>query len=173
MKKVLVLGKTGQLAQELQAIAADWPKLQLAFVGRDLLDFTNPNFSSMVSTMLKELQPFAVINAVAYTAVDKAEEEPQLANRVNALAVGELAKACAQLKIPLVHVSTDFVFNGNSNKPYKPSDLTDPLGEYGQTKLAGEQAMIESGCQGAIVRTSWLYSSYGNNFVKTIRRLAS
>lgn len=173
MKKVLVLGKTGQLAHELQAVASDWPGLQLAFVGRDLLDFTSPKFAGMISTMLKELQPFIVVNAVAYTAVDKAEEEPQLATQVNAHAVVELAQACAQLAIPLVHVSTDFVFNGNSNRPYKPGDLTDPLGEYGQSKLAGEQAIIESGCNGAIVRTSWLYSSYGNNFVNTIRRIAS
>jgi dTDP-4-dehydrorhamnose reductase len=173
MKKVLVLGKTGQLAQELQEAASDWPGLQLAFVGRDLLDLTNPKFAGMINVMLKELQPFTVINAVAYTGVDKAGEEPQLANQVNAHAVGELAQACAKLRIPLVHLSTDFVFNGNSNRPYKPADLTDPLGEYGQSKLAGEQAMIESGCQGAIVRTSWLYSSYGHNFVKTIRRLAS
>lgn len=172
MNKVLVLGKTGQLAHELQEAAGDWSGLQLAFVGRDLLDFTSPKFTGMISAMLNELQPFIVVNAVAYTAVDKAEEESQLANQVNAHAVGQLAQACAKLKIPLVHVSTDFVFNGNSNRPYKPGDLTDPLGEYGQSKLVGEQAIIESGCLGAIVRTSWLYSSYGRNFVKTVSRLA-
>ena len=111
------------------------------------------------------------MNCAAYTNVDKAEEDEGTADRINRLAVENLAVVCKETNATLIHVSTDYVFGGNRNLPYREDEPTDPLGAYGRTKLAGEQAVEQSGCRYLIFRTAWLYSAFGNNFVKTIQRL--
>ena len=120
---------------------------------------------------IAEIKPTAVINATAYTAVDKAEDEPLIAQTVNADAVGAMGRACAALEIPIVHISTDYVFPGDGTAAWAPDDATGPLGVYGASKLAGENALKASGARHAILRTSWVFSAHGNNFVKTMLRL--
>ena len=124
-----------------------------------------------VTALLQKEQPDVVINAAAYTAVDRAESEPELAARINAAGPGNLARACAQGGARLIHVSTDFVFDGSSSRPYRPLDATAPLGEYGRSKLAGEQQVQDALPAALIVRTGWVYSAFGSNFVKTMLRL--
>lgn len=120
-----------------------------------------------------EIKPKVVINATAYTAVDMAEDEPMLAQAVNADSVGALGRACAQVGAPLVHISTDYVFPGDGSAPWTPMDATGPLGVYGASKLAGEDALRATGASHAILRTSWVFSAHGNNFVKTMLRLGA
>ena len=120
-----------------------------------------------------EISPDIVINATAYTAVDKAEEEHQAADRINHLAVANIASICNQLDCWLIHVSTDYVFDGNSEVPYKEDNQTNPQGVYGDSKLKGEVAIEASGCKYLIIRTAWVYSEYGNNFLKTMLRLGA
>lgn len=159
---LLVLGSSGQVAQEAAGLG-------LACYGRAQgADFTQ---AGAVAELIAEKQPQAVINAAAYTAVDKAEDEEALALLVNGTAVKELAQACAIAKIPLVHISTDYVFDGAGEAPWRPEDATNPLGAYGRSKLAGEEAVQAAGGTYAILRTSWVFSSHGNNFVKTMLRL--
>lgn len=122
---------------------------------------------------IAEIKPTAVINATAYTAVDKAEDEPLIAQTVNADAVGAMGRACAALGIPIVHISTDYVFPGDGTAAWTPDDATGPLGVYGASKLAGEDALRASGARHAILRTSWVFSAHGNNFVKTMLRLGA
>lgn len=167
--KILVTGANGQLGNELQLIA----KKQIHdFVFTDLpeLDITN---EEMVKQFFSQSNPDAVINAAAYTAVDKAETDRELAFKINALASGILAAACDSVDIPFVQVSTDFVFDGTSSTPYIETDATNPLGVYGESKLAGEQEAMKYNPKTFIVRTAWLYSTFGNNFVKTMLRLAN
>jgi len=167
--KIAVFGKSGQVATELQRRAPD--DTTLTVIGRDVADFSNP---TQVSDVAGELNVDAVINAVAYTAVDKAEEDTELANSVNGYSVAALAKACAETKTPLVHISTDYVFEGGGETPWKPSDPTHPIGAYGQSKLIGEDAIrAESDLAYVILRTSWVFSAHGNNFVKTMLKFGA
>ena len=163
MENLLVFGKTGQVATELSRITPD-----AYFAGRDEADLTDP---AACADLIRSRKPDAVINAAAYTAVDKAEEDQQTAKLVNADAPAAMAAACSELGIPFVHISTDYVFDGSGDQPRAEDASTNPLGAYGQTKLDGEQAIAAAGGQNAILRTSWVFSAHGNNFVKTMRRL--
>ena len=160
MKRVLVTGANGQLGLALQEAAKDFP-LDLVFMDKHSLDITD-------AKAIKELfatQSFAIcINAAAYTDVDGAETNKVLAYAINATAVENLAKVCKQHGCWLIHISTDYVFDGTLDKPYTPSDTPNPLNVYGASKLAGEQAIALVGGTYSIVRTSWLYSHYGNTF---------
>ncbi len=167
MKTVVVTGILGQLGWELERSAPRWARL----VGADLpeTDITRPDH---VERLFLENRPDVLVNAAAYTAVDRAEHEPDAAYRVNRDAARLLAETCARFGTHLVHLSTDFVFDGALSRPYRPDDATNPLGVYGASKRAGEEAVLEILGDGAtIVRTAWLYSSHGANFVKTMLRL--
>ncbi|MEL6375828.1 MAG: dTDP-4-dehydrorhamnose reductase [Pseudomonadota bacterium] len=163
---ILVFGKNGQVATELSRLA--FGDLQLTFLGRDEADLTQPEFCTEAIGVHR---PDAVINAAAYTAVDKAEEEEALAQVVNADAPAAMASTCADLGIPFLSISTDYVFSGEGKTSWRPNDQTRPQGAYGRTKLAGEKAVAEAGGLWTILRTSWVVSAHGNNFVKTMRRL--
>lgn len=165
--KILLTGSSGQLAQELQplllsvgeAVAAD----------RSRLDLSQPDSIRLV---MAEIKPDFVINAGAYTAVDKAESEPELANIINGIAPGILAEECEKIGATLIHVSTDYVFDGTKSSPYLETDATHPLGAYGQSKLRGEEAIRQASDRHIIIRTAWVYGNGGKgNFVKTMLRL--
>ena len=162
---LLIFGKTGQVAQELARRAPD-----AEFAGRAAADLTDP---AACAALIRRMRPGAVINAAAYTAVDKAESDAATAHLVNADAPAAMALACAELGIPFVHISTDYVFDGTGTTARAEDAPTSPLGVYGQTKLDGERAVAASGAQYAIMRTSWVFSAHGNNFVKTMRRLGA
>ena len=163
---VLVTGAGGQLGQELaRSVPQQFQCVSLARGQLDLSDATG------LARCLDELTPQQVINAAAYTAVDAAETDTAAAWRGNAQGPRLLAQACAQRNIRLLHVSTDFVFDGESAHPYTPDATTAPLGEYGRSKLAGEQAVLEECPEAFILRTGWVYSRFGANFVKTMLRL--
>lgn len=166
--KILVTGKNGQLGSEIHALSTNFPLIEFLFTGSKELDITDKN---AIQQLVNEFKPDIVINCAAYTAVDKAEDEIEEADAVNHLAVKNLAEICKSATIRLIHISTDYVFNGQANRPYKETDPTDPINEYGRSKLKGEQAIINTGVQATIIRTSWVYSSFGNNFVKTMIRL--
>ncbi|MBD2480932.1 dTDP-4-dehydrorhamnose reductase [Planktothrix sp. FACHB-1365] len=167
MTKILLIGKDGQLGQELQPFLTSMGSL--VAVGRDTLDLSQPQ---IIEQIIEDIQPEWVINAAAYTAVDKAESEPELAMKINGIAPGILAKACQQLDAKLIHISTDYVFDGTQSHPYIETDSTHPLGVYGQSKLAGEIAIQETQAKFAIIRTAWVYGVGGTgNFVKTMLRL--
>ncbi|KIC33916.1 dTDP-4-dehydrorhamnose reductase [Leisingera sp. ANG-M7] len=159
---ILVFGKTGQLAREL---AADET---VTCLGRDQADLSNP---AACAAAIRQAAPEAVINAAAYTAVDKAESEEALAGVINGAAPGAMAAACAELGIPFVTVSTDYVFDGSGDAPWQPGDATAPVNAYGRSKLAGEELVRAAGGVHAVLRTSWVVSAHGNNFVKTMLRL--
>ncbi|MDC3002503.1 dTDP-4-dehydrorhamnose reductase [Paracoccaceae bacterium] len=160
---ILVFGKTGQVATELQS------HKDVIALGRDEADLSIP---IICAEAIKRYKPCVVINAAAYTAVDKAESEENLANTINGDAPGSMATACAEHNIPLVHLSTDYVFDGLGTAPWTVADTPNPKNAYGRSKLKGEQAISNSGCVHAILRTSWVVSAHGNNFVKTMRRLS-
>ena len=165
--KVLVFGETGQLARELERRRGE---VDLEMLGRDMADFTDPKAcADLVATTDAD----AVINAVAYTAVDKAEEDEATALLINATTPDAIARAAAARGLPLVHVSTDYVFDGAGDQPFAVDAPTGPLGAYGRTKLAGEVAISAAGGAHAILRTSWVVSSHGYNFIKTMLRLGS
>ena len=159
---VLVLGENGQVAKELARLGA-------ATAGRTKADFATPD---AVINLLEAARPSAVINAAAYTAVDRAESEPDLAHQINAVTPGAIANWAATNDVPLVHLSTDYVFDGSGDQPRNPDATTGPLNVYGKTKLAGEVAIQNAGCRHVILRTSWVFSAHGNNFVKTMLRLS-
>jgi dTDP-4-dehydrorhamnose reductase len=163
MSNILVFGRTGQIAQELQRLAP------LRALGRDDADLAQPH---TCAAAIRDHRPRAVINAAAYTAVDRAEEEEALATAINGAAPAEMAMACAALNIPLVHISTDYVFPGTGHRPWAPGDMTAPANAYGRSKWAGEEGIRASGCTHAILRTSWVFSAHGTNFVKTMLRLS-
>ena len=160
---ILVFGKTGQVATELQS------HKDVIDIGRDQADL---NIPTTCSEAIRRYQPRAVINAAAYTAVDQAESEEHLANKVNGEAPGAMARTCAGLGIPIVHISTDYVFFGNGSVPWQNVDHPNPKNAYGRSKLIGEQAILASCCVHAILRTSWVISAHGHNFVKTMRRFS-
>lgn len=179
-KRILVTGKNGQLGQSLQKVVSNFAVIpsvseespacnyDFTFVGRDELDLANPQ---SITDYFKNQQFDAMINCAAYTAVDKAESEPALADQINHLAVKQLADIAKAQNSFLIHISTDYVFDGTNHKPYVETEKTNPINIYGLTKLKGEQAMQASGCTGVIIRTSWVYSVFGNNFVKTMLHL--
>jgi len=170
MSRVLVTGADGQLGSELQAIQNEYPSLKLFFAGKNILDITDKN---SIATFCIENRIDAIINCAAYTAVDKAEDQQLLAETVNHKAVDSLAKVSKKLKIKLVHISTDYVFNGNISTPYSENNTTAPINIYGNSKLNGELSLINVAPEKSIIiRTSWVYSSFGNNFVKTMLRLS-
>lgn len=161
---ILVFGKTGQVAIGLQELLPE-----TRFLDRQQADLTTP---AACFDIIMDLKPDQVINAAAYTAVDKAEDDEATAVLVNGAAPGYMARACAQLGIPFVHISTDYVFDGMGEGAFEPTHPTAPLGAYGRSKLAGEDAIIAAGGVYAILRTSWVFSAHGNNFLKTMLRLS-
>ena len=165
---ILVTGCYGQLGTELQKVAVDNCAHQWFFTDIDTLDICDLN---AVERYFAANGIEVCINCAAYTAVDKAEDEPDLAAKVNVKAAKNLAECCQRHNALLIHVSTDYVFDGHGTLPYRESDATGPTSVYGQTKLDGEQAVIQTGCRYCIVRTAWLYSSTGKNFVKTMLML--
>ena len=169
--KILLFGKNGQVGWELQRSLA--PLGELVALGRDSQDycgdFTDPEG---IASTVRSVAPDVIVNAAAYTAVDKAESEPKLARSVNALAPAVLARETKHANAWLVHYSTDYVFDGNSDHPWIETDITGPIGVYGSTKLEGEQLIQQSECHHLIFRTSWVYAARGGNFAKTMLRLA-
>ncbi|MDM8567336.1 dTDP-4-dehydrorhamnose reductase [Candidatus Halobeggiatoa sp. HSG11] len=171
-KKILLIAPTGQVGWELHRCVQ--PLGQILAVGRShksqaFIDLSNPD---SIRSVMREVKPDIVINAAAYTAVDKAEKESELAYIVNGTAPSILAEECLRLQSLLVHYSTDYVFDGSSDKPYTEDDPVNPMGIYGASKLAGEQAIISVGGKYLILRTAWIYGLRGNNFLLTMQRLA-
>ena len=173
MEPILLIGRTGQIGREL--CDALVPIGELASLGeiealdRAALDLANPD---SIRDAVRRIGPGLIVNAAAYTAVDKAEEEADLAMAVNAVAPGILAEEAKRLGVPLVHYSTDYVFDGSASRPYRETDAVNPLGVYGRSKLAGEEAIRAVGPAHLILRTAWVYSMHGHNFLLTIRQLA-
>lgn len=170
MIKILITGSNGQLGRCLQDTAPETRKdFDVLFLSRDELDL---NQESQIEPCIQNYQPDYIINCAAYTAVDKAETEKDLTFKVNADAVKAVARISSNISARLIHISTDFVFDGKGSKPYSPDASVHPLGVYGESKLAGENEIIKTYPDGAmIIRTAWVYSEYGNNFVKTMLRL--
>jgi dTDP-4-dehydrorhamnose reductase len=168
-KAILVTGANGQLGNELRELSVLYTDYTFVFISRSELDLSN---SKAIQTWFLDKTFDVIINCAAYTAVDKAESEQALANAINATAVDTLARIAKEKAISLMHISTDYVFDGKSSKPYSETDTPHPQGVYGQSKLDGEEAMLAiNPAKSIIIRTSWLYSSFCNNFVKTMLRL--
>ncbi|MGH2665293.1 dTDP-4-dehydrorhamnose reductase [Flavobacterium sp.] len=167
---ILVTGASGQLGQSIQHIAPSYTDLQFIFASSQDLDITNQD---RINHFFEHNKIDFCINTAAYTAVDKAEMEMERAEAINVFGPKYLAVACKNNNAKLIHISTDFVFDGSAEKPYSEADKTNPLGVYGKTKLEGEQAVIDHCSAYFIIRTSWVYSLFGNNFMKTMLRLAS
>lgn len=163
MDGLLVFGRSGQVARELALLAPE-----ARFLGRDEADLTDP---AACAEALRRAAPLLVVNAAAYTAVDRAETDADTAMQVNAAAPGAMAEAAAALRVPFLHVSTDYVFDGSGSEPWRECDATGPVGVYGASKLAGEQSVLGAGGQALVLRTSWVFSAHGANFVKTMLRL--
>jgi len=170
--KILLFGMSGQVGWELQRSLA--PLGELVALGRNSKDPCG-DFTDLegLAKTVQAVAPDVIVNAAAYTAVDKAESEPELARSINALAPGVLAQEANNIGAWLVHYSSDYVFDGSGEKPWLETDATGPLGVYGSTKLEGEQLIQQSGCSHLIFRTSWVYGARGGNFAKTMLRLAS
>ena len=167
---VLVTGASGQLGQAIQFIAKNHSEIKFVFCSSSDLDISN---KENCQTVFQKTKPDFCINAAAYTAVDKAESERDKAELINVLGSKNIAEVCNNFDVKLIHVSTDFVFDGSNNKPYTETQITNPKGVYGQTKLDGEKAIQQVFSKYYIIRTSWVYSQFGNNFMKTMLRLAS
>ena len=167
--KVLVLGSRGQLGQCLNDQLVN-TNHDVIYTSRDQINISN---FKLTKKQIGDIAPDIVINATAYTAVDKAEEDKEMANVINHLAVSNIASICHKLDCWLIHFSTDYVFDGTSSMPYKEDDQTNPQGVYGLTKLLGEKAIKSSACKYIIIRTAWVFSEYGNNFLKTMLRLGA
>ena len=167
--KILVLGSDGQLGRCLKDQFA-CAEHQIIFTTRSTLDISDFNAAQ---DQIRLIKPDLIINASAYTAVDKAEDDREYAYLINQYAVENIANICVQLNCSLIHVSTDYVFDGSATQPYSEDDCTNPQGVYGKSKLCGERAIQASGCQYVIIRTAWVFSEYGNNFLKTMLRLGA
>ena len=166
--KILVLGSKGQIGMCLEEQLKKFTSFEVIFSSRSNLDITNlTDFNAAVNN----INPDIIINTAAYTNVDKAEDEKVTAELINNLAVQNLSQLCTDKNIALIHISTDYIFDGSSDIPYLETDVGNPISFYGKSKLDGEIAITNSGCKFVILRTSWVYSEYGNNFVKTIVRL--
>ncbi len=170
MTNVLITGANGQLGSEIRKITAQFPSIHFIFTDVQELDITNPE---EVTGFLSEKQPRYLVNCAAYTAVDKAEEDVQTATLINKTAVGILAEATAGIGCRMIHISTDYVFDGRGPRPYAEDHKADPQSVYGATKYEGELLCEQKNPESLIIRTSWLYSKFGNNFVKTMLRLGS
>lgn len=168
MKTILVTGANGQLGNSIRLLADRHPQYQFLFTDVDTLDITD---AAAVKAAVQDNQVNYIINCAAYTAVDKAEDNEELCRRLNSYAVGLLGKAAHEAGAKMIHVSTDYVFSGTSCLPYRETDDTRPVSTYGRTKLAGEEVLMEVCPDAVIVRTAWLYSEFGSNFVKTVLRL--
>jgi dTDP-4-dehydrorhamnose reductase len=166
--RVLILGATGQLGVELQKALP--PEMDLAALSRNEVDLTD---ESALRTAIRSAEPSFIVNAAAYTAVDHAESEPELAHAVNSQAPRIMAEEALRTDAWLLHFSTDYVFDGSGNVPWKEGDPPRPLNIYGRTKLEGEQAVAATGCRHLIFRTSWVYAAHGNNFLRTMLRLGA
>ena len=170
MVKILVTGANGQLGSEIRKISGQFPEMEFVFTDVAELDITN---QEKVAGFLANFEPGFLINCAAYTAVDKAETDLKTATLLNATAVGILAEQSAKVNCKIIHVSTDYVFNGKGPRPYKEDNSVDPQSAYGKTKLEGEILCSRNNPETMIIRTSWLYSAFGNNFVKTMIRLGN
>ena len=169
MHNILITGSNGQLGNELRLVVGENDKInKYYFTDVDELDITS---KKDVSEFIVANNIDIVVNCAAYTNVDKAEDDKERADLINHIGPKNLAEACRDKNGLLIHISTDYVFDGTKNTPYTEKDETKPLGVYGETKLKGENAIINSGCEYVIIRTSWLYSSFGHNFFKTMQRL--
>lgn len=167
---ILITGTHGQLGNECLDAATREPNWTVIGLGREELDFKD---LEGIKEVMDDYKPDIIINCAAYTAVDKSESETDLANLINAKAVGKLAEWSEENNALLIHISTDYVFNGDGERPYLENDPTQPINQYGATKLKGEKVALENDKHTVILRTSWVYSEYGHNFVKTMLRLAS
>ena len=165
--KILILGCKGQLGRCLND-QLSLTNYEIKFTSRELIDIED---FETTRYKISEFSPDVVVNACAYTQVDDAEKNPKKANLINNLAVENIASVCQHLQCWLIHISTDYVFDGNSDLPYKENDETNPLSIYGKTKLGGELSIKSSGCKFIIIRTAWVFSEYGKNFLKTMLRL--
>lgn len=165
--RLAVTGSHGQVVQSLLERAGG--DVEVIALGRPMLDLAEP---ATVFPVLEAAAPDIVVSAAAYTAVDRAEQETGAAYAINAAGAGAVAQAASRLGLPIIHLSTDYVFNGRKDRPYSEGDPTDPLGTYGASKLAGEHAVLAACANSAVLRTAWVYSPFGNNFVKTMLRLA-
>ena len=171
MKKILIIGGNGQLGNCLNKLISEYAlDYEFHFTDYDTLDITN---QKQINEYFSEYEPHYCINVSAYTAVDLAEQEKEKAFAINAKGVRHLAEACAEKGIDLIHISTDYVFSGDTNIPYSEDDFTNPLSVYGASKLEGENLALENNPKTIIIRTSWLYSEFGKNFVKTMLNLFS
>jgi len=176
--RILLLGGNGQVGHELRrSLASLGNVVATTRDGRlpdgdpcEPLDMARPD---AVDALIERISPDVVVNAAAHTAVDRAEDEPDLAFAINAEAPGRIARACAARGASLIHYSTDYVFDGTGDRPYRESDATEPLGVYGRSKLAGEQAVADSGARHLILRTAWVYGLHGANFLRTMLRLGA
>ena len=168
--KILVTGSNGQLGSEIKELTSYYPSLELIFKDLPDLDICD---SELLNKLIIDKKINAVINCAAYTAVDEAEKNLEIAKKVNSIGVSNIVKAIDKVNGKLIHISTDYVFNGNNSYPYKESDPVSPIGVYGKTKRAGELNVINSNIDAIVIRTSWLYSSFGNNFLKTMLNLGN
>lgn len=168
IKKILVTGANGQLGWELSQLVVQYPMFEFIFADRNMLDLSKPE---LFESFIEQLAPNAIINTAAYTAVDNAETEKEVAILINTTAVAELARIAGKQKILFITYSTDYVFDGNAITPYLPDDIIDPVNFYGTTKAKGELMALDINPNTIIIRTSWVFSSHGNNFVKTMIRL--
>ncbi len=166
--RVLVTGKEGQVDTSLQKLGDTIPGVEVIRIGLPEIDLSRPD---TLEAPIREIRPDVIISSAAYTAVDKAESERELAEVINADGPGELARLAAELNIPLLHLSTDYVFAGDKDSPYTETDMPNPASVYGLTKLSGEIAIAKATQNHVIFRTAWVYSPFGNNFVKTMLRL--
>ncbi|MFN2437627.1 MAG: dTDP-4-dehydrorhamnose reductase [Chitinophagaceae bacterium] len=166
--KILITGANGQLGNELRELSVQYSQYQFIFLSKDNLDISDEEKTLL---FVKSISPDFCINCAAYTAVDKAEAEKEIAYKINAEGAGNLATAAKNSKTRFIHISTDYVFNGRSDKPYSEDYATDPINVYGHSKLQGEILCQKENEEAIIIRTSWVFSSFGNNFVKTMLRL--